>query len=74
MLSALDTPPQGDFEDIFLLGFVIVIALVAMIFFACHPQQQIVKPTTKDTTGHWEYTHDEEMEWRPDSTTSKAKP
>lgn len=68
MLSVLDTPPQGDFEDKFLFGFIIAGALATLIFLACHPQHQVVKKVAgKDTTtGHWEYYDgSEDMRWVP---------
>lgn len=47
----------------------LVIALVVLICWAsaCHPPQKPVGYIKADS-GHWEYTHDEEMKWVKDST------
>lgn len=41
-----------------------------MLVVACNCPKGIPHSKKDTTTGHWEYTHDEEMKWVPNSTKS----
>lgn len=50
--------------------------LILLLAAGCCPSHKMPPVIKKDTTtGHWQYTHDEDMEWVKDSvTTKKGRP
>lgn len=58
-----------------LIGLILFIAFVIwLLSLGCAAPHKMPTPARRPTiTGHWQYTHDEEMQWVNDST-SKQKP